>query len=124
MELYAFSRAWGALAIELTLAVGFRCGGRNAMVANCQLLACADVCDATNESDEPAGPVSEAPLGAGGRQSGRALSVQPVLAWPGFSLDFSTLVTIIVGENGTGKSTLVEALAAMCGYDEAGGGKG
>jgi predicted ATPase len=33
-------------------------------------------------------------------------------------------VTIIVGENGTGKSTLVEALAAMCGYDEAGGGKG
>jgi len=53
MELYAFSHAWGALAIELTLAVGFRCGGRNAMVANCQLLACADVCDATNESDEP-----------------------------------------------------------------------
>lgn len=41
-----------------------------------------------------------------------------------FSLDFATPVTIIVGENGTGKSTLIEALAAMCGYDEAGGGKG
>lgn len=41
-----------------------------------------------------------------------------------FSLDFSTPVTIIVGENGTGKSTLIEALAALCGYDEAGGGKG
>ena len=41
-----------------------------------------------------------------------------------FPLDFSTPVTIIVGENGTGKSTLIEALAALCGYDEAGGGKG
>jgi len=41
-----------------------------------------------------------------------------------FSLDFSTPVTIIVGENGTGKSTLIEAIAALCGYDEAGGGKG
>lgn len=41
-----------------------------------------------------------------------------------FSLDFATPVTIIVGENGTGKSTLIEALAALCGYDEAGGGKG
>ena len=41
-----------------------------------------------------------------------------------FVLDFSTPVTIIVGENGTGKSTLIEAVAALCGYDEAGGGKG
>ena len=41
-----------------------------------------------------------------------------------FSLDFVTPVTIIVGENGTGKSTLIEAVAALCGYDEAGGGKG
>lgn len=41
-----------------------------------------------------------------------------------FVLDFATPVTIIVGENGTGKSTLIEALAALCGYDEAGGGKG
>nr|WP_290428499.1 AAA family ATPase [Defluviimonas salinarum] len=41
-----------------------------------------------------------------------------------FALDFTTPVTVLVGENGTGKSTLIEALAAMAGYDEAGGGKG
>ncbi len=41
-----------------------------------------------------------------------------------FAVDFATPVTIIVGENGTGKSTLIEAVAALCGYDEAGGGKG
>ncbi|WP_339758843.1 AAA family ATPase [uncultured Hoeflea sp.] len=41
-----------------------------------------------------------------------------------FDLRFTTPVTIIVGENGTGKSTLVEAIAALCGFDEAGGGKG
>lgn len=41
-----------------------------------------------------------------------------------FELKFTTPVTIIVGENGTGKSTLIEAIAALSGYDEAGGGKG
>jgi predicted ATPase len=41
-----------------------------------------------------------------------------------FTLDFTASVTIIIGENGTGKSTLVEAIAALPGYDEAGGGKG
>ena len=33
-------------------------------------------------------------------------------------------VTVIVGENGTGKATLIEAVAALAGYDEAGGGMG
>jgi predicted ATPase len=42
----------------------------------------------------------------------------------GFELEFEHAVTIIVGENGTGKSTLLEGIAAMAGYDEAGGGKG
>ena len=42
----------------------------------------------------------------------------------GFELDFETSITIIVGENGTGKSTLLEGIAALAGYDEAGGGKG
>jgi predicted ATPase len=42
----------------------------------------------------------------------------------GFSLDFSEAITIIVGENGTGKSTLLEGIAALAGFDEAGGGKG
>nr|WP_040450154.1 AAA family ATPase [Hoeflea phototrophica] len=41
-----------------------------------------------------------------------------------FDLRFTTPVTILIGENGTGKSTLVEAIAALCGFDEAGGGKG
>jgi len=42
----------------------------------------------------------------------------------GFELEFDHAVTIIVGENGTGKSTLLEGIAALAGYDEAGGGKG
>lgn len=42
----------------------------------------------------------------------------------GFSLDFERPLTIIVGENGTGKSTLLEGIAVLAGYDEAGGGKG
>ncbi|MEM9343676.1 MAG: AAA family ATPase [Pseudomonadota bacterium] len=41
-----------------------------------------------------------------------------------WELSFEQPVTIIVGENGTGKSTLIEAIAALAGYDEAGGGKG
>ncbi len=40
-----------------------------------------------------------------------------------FELEFEEPVTILMGENGTGKSTLVEAIAALAGYDEAGGGK-
>ncbi len=42
----------------------------------------------------------------------------------GFELAFETPVTIIVGENGTGKSTLLEAIAVSIGFDEAGGGAG
>ena len=42
----------------------------------------------------------------------------------GFELSFDRPVTIIVGENGTGKSTLLEAIATLIGYDEAGGGLG
>src|ERR1700722_11252065 len=41
-----------------------------------------------------------------------------------FSLSFDRAVTIVVGENGTGKSTLLEGIAVLAGYDEAGGGKG
>jgi predicted ATPase len=42
----------------------------------------------------------------------------------GFELSFERPITIIVGENGTGKSTLLEGIAVLAGYDEAGGGKG
>jgi predicted ATPase len=41
-----------------------------------------------------------------------------------FSLSFDRAITIIVGENGTGKSTLLEGIGVLAGYDEAGGGKG
>ena len=41
-----------------------------------------------------------------------------------FSISFERAITIIVGENGTGKSTLLEGIAALAGYNEAGGGKG
>jgi predicted ATPase len=41
-----------------------------------------------------------------------------------FSLTFDRAITIIVGENGTGKSTLLEGIAELAGYDGAGGGKG
>jgi len=42
----------------------------------------------------------------------------------GLDLTFEHAITIIVGENGAGKSTLLEGIAALAGYDEAGGGKG
>jgi predicted ATPase len=42
----------------------------------------------------------------------------------GLDLSFDHAITIIVGENGAGKSTLLEGIAALAGYDEAGGGKG
>jgi len=41
-----------------------------------------------------------------------------------FELSFDCSITIIVGENGTGKSTMLEGIAALAGYDDAGGGKG
>ena len=41
-----------------------------------------------------------------------------------FEVRFDRAITIIVGENGAGKSTLLEGIAALAGYDEAGGGKG
>src|SRR6202047_4666158 len=41
-----------------------------------------------------------------------------------FELSFDRSITVIVGENGTGKSTLLEGIAVLAGYDEAGGAKG
>lgn len=48
----------------------------------------------------------------------------PIFQTREFELAFPSAVTIMVGENGTGKSTILEAIAALAGYDESGGGKG
>ena len=48
----------------------------------------------------------------------------PMFREPGFELNFDLPVTIIVGENGTGKATLLEGIAVLAGFDEAGGGPG
>ncbi|UVO49186.1 AAA family ATPase [Sphingomonas sp. SUN019] len=41
-----------------------------------------------------------------------------------FELAFDRPITIIVGENGVGKSTLIEGIAVLAGFDESGGGPG
>ena len=41
----------------------------------------------------------------------------------GNSLDFDTPVTFLIGENGTGKSTLLEAIAVACGFNPEGGSR-
>jgi predicted ATPase len=48
----------------------------------------------------------------------------PLFTGNDFELKFDQAITIITGENGTGKSTLLEGIAALAGFDEAGGGKG
>jgi predicted ATPase len=48
----------------------------------------------------------------------------PMFREPNFEVEFDAPVTIVVGENGTGKSTLLEGIAALAGFDEAGGGPG
>jgi hypothetical protein len=41
----------------------------------------------------------------------------------GLDLDLDRAVTFFVGENGTGKSTLLEAIADLCGFSLGGGGR-
>lgn len=48
----------------------------------------------------------------------------PLFAKGNFAFDFKDRITIIVGENGTGKSTLLEAIAGLIGFDQSGGGNG
>jgi predicted ATPase len=38
-----------------------------------------------------------------------------------FQIEFTTPVTVLVGLNGTGKSTILEAIAALCGFGRQGG---
>jgi predicted ATPase len=41
-----------------------------------------------------------------------------------FDLSFDSAITIIVGENGSGKSTILEGIAGLAGFDSTGGRKG
>jgi predicted ATPase len=41
-----------------------------------------------------------------------------------FEIRFDKAITIIAGENGVGKSTLLEGVAVLAGFDESGGGPG
>lgn len=45
----------------------------------------------------------------------------PIFAGGKFNLEFSRPISILVGENGSGKSTILEAVAAHCGFSLAGG---
>jgi predicted ATPase len=47
----------------------------------------------------------------------------PFLKGGDFSLEFTGPVTFFVGENGTGKSTLLEAIAELCGFNPQGGSR-
>ncbi len=48
----------------------------------------------------------------------------PLFRSESFSLSFDTAITVIAGENGVGKSTLLEGIAVLAGFDESGGGPG
>jgi predicted ATPase len=48
----------------------------------------------------------------------------PIVQTGAFDITFEKSVTIIVGENGSGKSTILEAIATMAGFSDAGGGQG
>jgi len=55
--------------------------------------------------------------------AGRFPFTIPFLAQGAFRLDFDRPITFLVGENGTGKSTLLEAIAYHCGFHPRGGSR-
>ncbi|MCA8932443.1 MAG: AAA family ATPase [Rhodospirillaceae bacterium] len=57
----------------------------------------------------------------GGGDPQRYPYTTPLFARRPFRLAFTQPVTLLVGENGTGKSTLLEAIAADCGFHPEGG---
>jgi predicted ATPase len=48
----------------------------------------------------------------------------PLFRKGNFEFGFDNAITIFAGENGTGKSTLLEAIAGLVGFDQSGGGTG
>lgn len=66
------------------------------------------------------------PPAANGEQDQRAgyPFTLPLIRNDGFDFHFERPVTILVGENGTGKSTILEAIAQNAGFSDAGGAQG
>src|SRR5437763_12826818 len=59
----------------------------------------------------------------GKREEGRFPFTLPFMRRGGFALDFTHPVTLLVGENGTGKSSLLEAIARKAGFNSRGGSR-
>ncbi len=57
------------------------------------------------------------------REDGRFPFTLPFMRRGGFALDFTHPVTFLVGENGTGKSSLLEAIARKAGFNPRGGSR-
>src|SRR5258708_27537341 len=57
------------------------------------------------------------------RADGRFPFTLPFMRRGGFALDFTHPVTLLVGENGTGKSSLLEAIARKAGFNPRGGSR-
>ncbi len=57
------------------------------------------------------------------REAGRFPFTLPFMRSGGFALEFGNPITIFAGENGTGKSSLLEAIARNAGFNPRGGGR-
>src|SRR5258705_2110525 len=57
------------------------------------------------------------------RDEGRFPFTLPFMRRGGFALDFTNPVTFLIGENGTGKSSLLEAIARKAGFNASGGSR-
>ncbi len=57
------------------------------------------------------------------REAGRFPFTLPFMRRDGFALEFTNPVTFLVGENGTGKSSLLEAIARNAGFNARGGSR-
>ncbi len=55
-------------------------------------------------------------------EEGYPLNIPSIRAAP-FEIEFTHNITILVGQNGSGKSTIIEAIAALCGFGGYGGNK-
>jgi predicted ATPase len=57
------------------------------------------------------------------REDGRFPFTLPFMRRGGFELEFANPITLLVGENGTGKSSLLEAIARNAGFNSRGGSR-